>query len=102
MRKVLSVAEYCTLAKAADFGARPVDGYGYSDFAPSEQNRRICKAWLEGDRLWRANEAGFQTAIAVLVPPSCSPKNDLLLGWPLTGVLRELGSSTPRQALGLV
>jgi hypothetical protein len=53
---------------------------GYSE---RELRRRLCKSYIERDRNLLAEETGgYTTRLFVLHPPSCSPKNDVLVGIP--------------------
>jgi len=46
------------------------------------RRRRLCKSFVEMDRGSRAEEAGYSTRLLLLTPRECTPKNDLLCGYP--------------------
>lgn len=46
------------------------------------RRRRLCKTFVEMDRGLRAEEAGYLTRLLLLTPRECTPKNDLLCGYP--------------------
>jgi hypothetical protein len=46
------------------------------------RRRRLCKTFVEMDRGLRAEEAGYVTRLMLLTPRECTPKNDLLCGYP--------------------
>ncbi|KAL1502969.1 hypothetical protein AB1Y20_011040 [Prymnesium parvum] len=59
------------------------------DFADSEQVsgrrgalRRLCKAWLEHDRMLYAVERGYDCRVCRMHVEDASPKNHILFGWP--------------------
>lgn len=43
--------------------------------------RRLCKCWLEHDRLLWAAERGYEARVCRMVPETASPKNHILYGW---------------------
>lgn len=47
-----------------------------------QRQRRLCKSIVETDRCLRAAERGYRTRLMLLTPRVCTPKNDLLFGWP--------------------
>mmetsp|Transcript_51430 Transcript_51430/g.101936 ORF Transcript_51430/g.101936 Transcript_51430/m.101936 type:complete len:541 (-) Transcript_51430:194-1816(-) len=75
--RVLSNAEWATIARAADFGHRE-----YTDYSKPQRRRRLAKSFVEHDRQLRAEEAGYTTHTSVMVPRTCTPKNDVIAGWP--------------------
>ncbi|EWM26370.1 hypothetical protein Naga_100031g11 [Nannochloropsis gaditana] len=46
------------------------------------RRRRLCKSFVEMDRGFRAQEAGYSTRLMLLTPRECTPKNDMLCGHP--------------------
>lgn len=50
-------------------------------YKKSEQGER-CMAIVDFDRCLRAKEIGYNISLAKLVPPSCTPRNNLLVGIP--------------------
>ena len=73
---VVGADAYGALAAAADFNeASQVEG-------PRGALRRLSKSWLEHDRLLAAREGGQCVTLTRLHPPSASPKNHVLFGWP--------------------
>ncbi|KAJ8664365.1 hypothetical protein QAD02_006027 [Eretmocerus hayati] len=46
-----------------------------------------CMSMIDSDRRLQAEECGYQVYLDKLKPESCSPKNDLLVGWPKTRTL---------------
>lgn len=48
----------------------------------SASSRRACKGYLEVDRCLRAKERGYDVSMTVMQPPSCTPKNHMLIGNP--------------------
>lgn len=48
----------------------------------SEQGER-CMAIVDFDRCLNAKELGYEISLAKLIPPSCTPRNNLLVGIPL-------------------
>ncbi|KAF4521912.1 hypothetical protein B566_EDAN007467 [Ephemera danica] len=58
-----------------------------ADQTHDEQNHktiqgRLCMGIIDMDRCLQASEAGYQVHMAKLVPESCTPKNNLLVGLP--------------------
>ncbi|KAJ1444446.1 S-adenosyl-L-methionine-dependent methyltransferase [Pelagophyceae sp. CCMP2097] len=80
LRAARSRRDYLELAAAADTNQTSLGAKG--DPPSSLVNRRLCKTLVEADRLARAREGGYDTLLALMVPPSASPKNDILVGWP--------------------
>mmetsp|Transcript_711 Transcript_711/g.1394 ORF Transcript_711/g.1394 Transcript_711/m.1394 type:complete len:259 (+) Transcript_711:764-1540(+) len=74
---VLNVDEWATVARAADFSERDD-----MKFTLQMRKRRICKAFVEHDRNLLAQEAGYRTHTSVFRPRTCTPKNDVISGWP--------------------
>ncbi|MPC24693.1 Glutathione S-transferase C-terminal domain-containing [Portunus trituberculatus] len=68
----LTPEQYLTLGHAAD------QTHG-SDNPKTAQGQR-CMRVVDGDRLAEVREAGYKAALALMQPPTCSPKNHLLLG----------------------
>ena len=101
--RILSVAQFSSLAAAADFNAHSGSGAitqsaSASASAGSERSagaaardgvlrrrRRRCKWWMEVDRNARAEEAGWRTGLYRMWPTTASPKNDVLVGVPAHG-----------------
>lgn len=101
-------AEYAVLARAADVSVRSFsavaaaseekcdgDDDGDNGVVAQQQEhdheqrhrhrqrqRRLCKSIVETDRCLRAAERGYATRLMLLTPRECTPKNDLLFGWP--------------------
>jgi hypothetical protein len=83
---VLSADEYLLLASKAD----------YSDsnwnFASAAATRgHAYKSFCEWDRILAAREARYITALTKMIPPDCTPKNDVLFGIP-AGRWKEVGA----------
>lgn len=45
--------------------------------------RRVCKSVVEEDRRCEAEERGYAAHLLLMQPSTASPKNDILVGWPL-------------------
>jgi hypothetical protein len=65
------------------------------------RRRRLCKAFVETDRGLRAEEAGYLTQLMLLTPRECTPKNDLLCGYPgeWEEMILERGNGEGREAV---
>jgi len=61
--------------------------------ADHESAAQGCKQLIEHDRNAAAREAGYATALGKLHPPSCTNKNDLLIGVPASTSLDASGFS---------
>lgn len=92
-RALLGSGDFFAIAKAADVSKRDEDGREVESddederaaFVPwtrAQKRSRVCKAFLERDRQLHAEAAGYATAMALMVPRSATPKNDVLVGWP--------------------
>ncbi|XP_063225131.1 glutathione S-transferase C-terminal domain-containing protein homolog [Bacillus rossius redtenbacheri] len=66
--------EYLVLGHSAD------QTHGDAD-AKTGQGR-LCMGLIDADRCLQAREHGYTVSLAKLVPPSCTPKNNLLVGVP--------------------
>ena len=77
IQTVLSTRDWAAIAKAADFGHREV-----TEYDAGQRRRRVAKSFIEQDRQLRAAEQGYSTCLAVMLPRTASPKNDVLVGWP--------------------
>lgn len=78
-QSILSEMQYCGLVRAADFS------HSDQTFISSrsvDRERRLCKCYVEEDRLEYAREMGYETALILMQPVNASPKNDVLIGWP--------------------
>lgn len=51
-------------------------------FSVEQKRRRLCKAVVEYDRAKRAQEHGYETYIFLMDPPTCTPKNEIIVGLP--------------------
>lgn len=71
----LEYREYLALGHAADQTEAAI--------AKSDQGR-TCMSLVDGDRCQLAQQVGYTTQLYVMTPPSCSPKNHILTGWPTT------------------
>nr|XP_018915771.1 PREDICTED: glutathione S-transferase C-terminal domain-containing protein homolog [Bemisia tabaci] len=71
----LSPRDYLILSHCAD----QVHGIEYSKSSQGEK----CMASLDSDRLLYAKENHYKVFISKLVPKSCTPKNNLLVGIPI-------------------
>jgi hypothetical protein len=71
-----------------DIGAKsivPLPLAPLAGYSQRELRRRLSKSYVEHDRNLFAEETGnYITRLFVLHPPSCSPKNDVLVGIPPT------------------
>ncbi|KAA0203675.1 hypothetical protein HAZT_HAZT008198 [Hyalella azteca] len=47
---------------------------------PSTAQGQLCMRLVDGDRLLHAQQLGYSTELHLMVPPSCSPKNHILIG----------------------
>ncbi|KAF2361921.1 Methyltransferase domain, partial [Trinorchestia longiramus] len=66
------VLDYLTLCHAAD------QTHGADH--PSTAQGQLCMRFVDGDRLMHAQQLGYRTSLYLMVPPSCSPKNHILVG----------------------
>ena len=97
LRGLLTRAEYASVVKAGDFGHGVDVAEGLSASVITEQciissfvptpdrynlidNRRLAKCYLERDRNMWAEEHGYRTWMFECWPPSCTPKNDIIIG----------------------
>ncbi|KAG7398048.1 hypothetical protein PHYBOEH_011779 [Phytophthora boehmeriae] len=85
----LSRTEYEVLAKAADFGHSSSAAVAHTEI---NRRRRRCKTLLESDRNMCAEEAGYDTFMFVMHPPTATPKNDVLVGIPRS-LVTKLGTA---------
>ena len=76
----VSPEAYGDLAKAADTNASTRDAKGEPPTRLAR--RRLCKSVVEADRLRRCVEAGYDGALVLMDPPTCTPKNDMIVAWP--------------------
>ncbi|XP_070553878.1 glutathione S-transferase C-terminal domain-containing protein-like [Ptychodera flava] len=74
-KQVLSEEEYILIGHAADQTPWQFE----SDTA--KQGKR-CMGLIDGDRAERAREHGYLVTVCTMQPPSCTPKNNLLIGFP--------------------
>merc|ERR1719326_307007 len=58
----------------ADFAALSID----------KEFGRNCMGIVDTDRLSLAKEHGYRVAMSSLVPLTCTPRNNIILGWPQT------------------
>jgi hypothetical protein len=71
-----------------------------SSFTPTPEsfnvidNRRLAKCFLERDRNMSAEESGYRTWMIECWPPTCTPKNDIIVGIP--AVSRDIISAFER------
>lgn len=72
------LTDYLTLGHAADQTHGP-------DHPSSAQGQR-CMRLLDGDRLAYATQLGYRATLLLMTPASCSPKNHILVGSPLSSV----------------
>lgn len=72
--------------RAADFGHQDIELYSDIDIM-----RRICKSYIELDRQMHLSENGYNSRLVVMTPKSCSPKNDMIIGWPVPEIGDGLG-----------
>jgi hypothetical protein len=80
-RSFVGISDYLHIARAADY----THGLDSSDANASiSEERRRCKSLVEHDRLLFAKESDYLTAMVEMVPPSCTPKNDILVGVPVS------------------
>lgn len=73
----LPLKKYFILAHASD-------QTHYDDNTKTSQGNR-CMTIIDSDRCLRAEEAGYIVTLSKLDPPSCTPKNNLLVGIPTKG-----------------
>ena len=76
VRNVVSAADYDAIATAGDFAERE------QLMGPRGAMRRLCKCWLEHDRMLYAIGQGYVCHVCRMADVSASPKNHILLGWP--------------------
>lgn len=74
----LCETSYRNLIKAADFGHSELANY-----SAINRHRRICKCYMEEDRRLKCIECDYRCEMLLMQPPEASPKNDMLIGWPL-------------------
>ncbi|XP_077984395.1 glutathione S-transferase C-terminal domain-containing protein-like [Glandiceps talaboti] len=74
-QQVLSEEEYVLLGHAADQTPWQFE-------TPIARQGKKCMGLIDEDRLEAAKDSGYQVTICTMQPPSCSPKNDLLIGIP--------------------
>lgn len=72
-RALLNVDQYAGLARAADFG----------DAVQRDDWRRVAKALLEWDRVLWLKEMGYVARLVKMRPLNCTPKNDIIVAWPI-------------------
>ena len=73
---ILSKNAYFELASAGD--------YGEWDFTSDvARSRRACKSLVERDRCLSAEEKGYRTFLSKMIPQTCTPKNDIVFGFPV-------------------
>ena len=70
----LDYPEYLAVGHAAD--------QTETSIAKSSQGR-ICMAAVDSDRCHLARQFGYTTQLCVMTPPTCSPKNHVLIGHPV-------------------
>ncbi|XP_076051530.1 glutathione S-transferase C-terminal domain-containing protein homolog [Oratosquilla oratoria] len=70
----LSLDDFLILGHAADQTHGPDN--------PKTEQGHTCMRIVDADRLKQAKEFGFSTSLVLMDPPSCSPKNHLLIGVP--------------------
>lgn len=70
----LTERQYLVLGHAAD---------QTHDAAHAKTNQGLaCMNVIDGDRCLRARQAGYRVLLSKLHPPTCTPKNNLLIGIP--------------------
>jgi len=69
----LDYLEYLALGHAAD--------QTQATIAKSGQGR-VCMSIVDSDRCCLARQLGYTAQIFEMTPPTCSPKNHILTGWP--------------------
>lgn len=69
----LDYLEYLALGHAADQTEATI--------AKSGQGR-VCMSIVDSDRCCLARQLGYTAEMFVMTPPTCSPKNHILTGWP--------------------
>jgi hypothetical protein len=94
-RMYLSREEYDAIAKAADFGHKSDDDDDDVNDVVEDKTkqpimnkadrwkdeRRICKSIIENDRaLSCSDEYGYTCTLSIMLPKTCSPKNDVIIG----------------------
>lgn len=99
-RSNISRPQYDAVAKAADFGHGGFDNN--SRKAKWSRERRVAKSIVEWDRGMSTREKGYHVYLSRMEPPSCTPKNDVLVGWPKNRQLdrctgKELKENQSRQ-----
>lgn len=77
-QELMDTNDFHCLIKAADFGHSDLNCYSEKD-----KRRRICKSFIEWDRLMYAKEKGYSSVhLLVMSPRYASVKNDILVGMP--------------------
>jgi len=74
---VLSSVEMRSVSSSADCTVRDK-----KLLTETDELRRRCKRVVDEDRLSLAREAGYTVRRFSMVPFGCTPKNDVLVGWP--------------------
>ena len=50
---------------------------------PKWKRAKLCMGLVDRDRnMWAEEQAGYRTEIVTMVPATCSPKNNMVVGWP--------------------
>ena len=72
----LTMNQYLTLGHAAD------QTHGQDN--PKTQQGQQCMRLVDEDRLQGMRQAGYKAVLALMNPPTCSPKNHILMGKPIS------------------
>lgn len=78
----ISGNRYISLVQASDIA----HSFELSKYSQIDRKRRIAKTYLEFDRelyVHEVTDSGYHTSLSLMQPCEASPKNDILLGWPL-------------------
>lgn len=76
--RILTSDMFARICSFGDYGETEQENIASSDDAGA---RRFCKSCIEFDRVLLAQEHGYQTHLCKLIPLSCTPKNDIIVGW---------------------
>ncbi|KAJ9595097.1 hypothetical protein L9F63_013623 [Diploptera punctata] len=70
----MSVREYLVLGHAAD--------QTHDEFNVKTDQGKVCMGIIDMDRCLQAKELGYTVSLSKLIPETCTPKNNLLVGIP--------------------
>jgi hypothetical protein len=96
-KKSLGHTSWTRLLGAADFGHSDISFFIDKDDngqeacntrnrekARANKQRRVCKSIVEWDRCLLALERNYDANLLLMTPRTASPKNDIIVAWPIT------------------